>query len=148
MRILITFLIHITACAVYADTINHYMNIAENIPKMEIKADPQSQTWARSARNVLTITNETVAETLMQANETAKSQGKPLFCLPATVELTPKKMGELIEKAYRDVSSQRSDRDKLTVSQIAWVAVTQYYPCQASPAANAIGRVMQHVTSP
>lgn len=147
MRILITLLLSLTAATVCADTINHYMNIAENIPKMEIKADPQSQTWARSARNVLTITNETVAETLLQANETAKNQGKPLFCLPATVQLTPKKMGELIEKAYRDISSQRSDKDQLTVSQIAWIAVTQYYPCQASPAANAIGRVMQHVTS-
>lgn len=28
-----------------ADTINNYMNIANNIPQMEMKADPQAQAW-------------------------------------------------------------------------------------------------------
>ena len=39
-----------------ADTINNYIDIANNIPQMEIKADPQAQAWARSAHHILTIT--------------------------------------------------------------------------------------------
>ena len=132
-RILFPLLI-VASLSARADTIEHYMNIYDGIPKMEVKADPQSQAWARSARNVLSITCETVAETLLQANELAKNQGKPLFCLPIGVQLNAPTMNELIVQAYRSNSSQQSDKDKMTVSQIAWLAVSKSYPCQPQQA--------------
>ncbi|ARG98926.1 phosphatase [Legionella micdadei] len=106
------------------------MNISNNIPQMEMKADAQSQAWARSARNVLIITSESIAETLTQANELAKSQGRPLFCLPSNVNLDAATLNSLILKTYKEIPSQQSDKDKMTVSQIAWLGVTKTYPCQ------------------
>ena len=52
--------------AVHADTIKNYINIANNIPQMEIKADPQAQAWARSARQILNVTCESIQETILQ----------------------------------------------------------------------------------
>ena len=113
----------------YADTIDNYMNIANNIPQMEIKADPQAQAWARSARHVLTITCESIAETLIQANDNAKNQGKPLFCLPTGTQLNPILLNELIQQTYKELSSQQSDKNKMTVSQMAWLGINKRYPC-------------------
>jgi hypothetical protein len=117
---------------VYADTIDNYMKIANNIPVMEMKADNQAQAWARSARHVLTITCESIAETLIQANENAQQQGRPLFCLTPGVQLNPIVMNELIQQTYKEISSQQSDKDKMTVSQIALLGVSKKYPCQAT----------------
>lgn len=113
----------------FADTIDNYMNIANNIPQMEIKADPQAQAWARSARYVLTVTCESIAETILQANETAKNQGKPIFCLPQGVQLSSQVLNDLIQQTYKELSSQQSDKNKMTVSQIAWMGVSKRYPC-------------------
>ncbi len=115
-----------------SDTIGHYMNISNAIPQMEIKADSQSQAWARSARDVLTITTETLAETLLQANEIAQIKGKPLFCLPPNLHLNSTTMNNIILQTYRDISSQQSDKDKMSISQIAWLGITKTYPCQSA----------------
>lgn len=114
---------------VHADTINNYMNIAMNIPQMEVKADPQAQAWARSARHVLTITCESILETLIQTNEIAQSQGKPLFCLTSGTPLDSASLNELIQQTYKELSSQQSDKDKMTVSQVALLGVSKKYPC-------------------
>lgn len=113
----------------HADTMNHYMNIADQIPKMEMKADAKAQAWARSARTVLALTNETLAETLIQANDIAKLQGKPFFCLPAGITLNEATLNTIIQQTYRGISSQQSDKDKMTVSQLAWLGVMKTYPC-------------------
>ncbi|MCL9683279.1 phosphatase [Legionella maioricensis] len=131
MRLLLISLISFCS-GLHADTINNYMKIANNIPQMEIKADPQAQAWARSAHHVLTITCESIAETMIQANETAKSQGKPIFCLPAGTQLNSINLNELIQQTYKEISSQQSDKDKMTVSQIAWLGVSKQYPCQTN----------------
>lgn len=117
-----------------ADTIRNYMDIANNIPQMEMKADPQAQAWARSARHVLMITSESIQETLIQANETAKSQGHPIFCLPPSVQLNPLALNDLIQQTYNEISSQQSDKDSMTVSQVAWLGITKKYPCQTNAA--------------
>lgn len=114
---------------VYADTIDHYMNISNQIPQMELKADQQAQIWARSARHVLTITDETIAETLIQANDIARQQGYALFCLPPTVVLNADMVHKLIDKTYNGIPSRESDKDKMTISQIAWLGILQAYPC-------------------
>lgn len=125
--------------SLHADTINNYMNIANNIPQMEMKADPQSQAWARSARHVLTITSESIAETLIQANQTATQLGKPLFCLPYGMQLNPVTMNELIQQTYKETSSQRSDKETMTVSQVALLGVSKRYPCQPGAATANLG---------
>lgn len=126
---------------VHADTIKSYMNIANNIPQMEIKADPQAQAWARSARNVLAITCESIGETMLHANEIAQRQGSPLFCLPLGVQLDSVKLNELIQQTYKEISSQQSDKDSMTVSQVAWLGVTKQYPCGTSAAKAEMGHI-------
>lgn len=142
MRSLIFSVILLFSFYTQADTIDNYINISNNIPQMEMKADQQSQAWARSARNVLIITSESIAETLMQSNELAKSQGKPLFCLPANVNLDATTLNTLIIQTYKDIPSQQSDKDKMTVSQVAWLGVTKSYPCQQ----NKSNPQMQHMS--
>lgn len=119
-----------------ADTIEHYMNIANNIPQMEMKADPQSQAWARSARTILTLTCETIAETLILSNDSAKSQGTPLFCLPSGSQLSAEQLNNLIQETYRNISSQHSDKNNMTVSQVALLGVSKRYPCYGSKQQN------------
>lgn len=121
--------------SVHADTIKNYMNIANNIPQMEIKADPQAQAWARSARHVLTITCESIGETIIHANEIAQRQGTPMFCLPPGVQINSLQLNELIQQTYKEISSQQNDKDLMTVSQVAWLGVTKQYPCKNSTAA-------------
>ncbi len=143
MRILLISLLFFSHC-IHADTIKNYMNIADNIPQMEVKADPQAQAWARSARHVLTITCESIAETMIQANEIAKNQGNPIFCLPTSVQLDAPTLCELIRKTYKEISSQQSDKDSMTVSQVAWLGASKYYPCQQNTAAK---NEMTHVSA-
>lgn len=114
----------------YGDTIDHFMNIANNIPQMEMKADRESQAWARSARNILALTSESIAESLILANETATRSGQPLFCLPGNTHLTPDKVNQLIQQTYHEISSQQSDKNKMTVSQVALLGISKQFPCQ------------------
>lgn len=141
MRYLLISLIVISNC-LFADTINNYMNIANNIPQMEMKADPQAQAWARSARNIITVTTESIAETMTQANELARNHGKPIFCMPQGQQLNSVILDGIIQSTYRDLSSQQSDKNKMTVSQIAWLGITKKYPCQNSYASK---KDMAHV---
>jgi hypothetical protein len=157
MRQLLSCLIFMISVPAWSDTINNYMNIVSNIPTMEMKADANSQAWARSAKNVLTITNEGIAEALLEANRLAQSQGSPLFCLPNNTPLNADSMKVLIEKAYQTMPNVQTEKDKLTVSQVAWLAVTHDYPCKTiaqpnpynpnsppNPASSAPVSLMQH----
>lgn len=114
---------------IQADTIDHYMRIVHTVPKMAMRADPRSQAWARSARNILILTSESIGESLSLANDTVTQQGKPLFCLPPGVRLNGVMVNELIQQTYRDISSRQIDKDKMTVSQVALIGVTKLYPC-------------------
>ncbi len=116
----------------HADTIGRYINIANNIPKMEIKADKQAHTWARSARTILSLTSESIAETLILTNARANENGTPLFCLPAGITLNALLLNEVIQQTYRDISSQESDKNNMTVSEVAFIGITQKYPCAGS----------------
>lgn len=116
----------LTAQVSWSDAIGNYQRISQSIPKMEIKADEQSQAWARSARHVLTITNESIAETLLAMNEEAAKQGRPFFCVPQTQHLDAQNLGQLIAEASNNLKSNSA-----TVSQIAFAAVVKKYPCQS-----------------
>lgn len=113
----------------YADTMDHYMGIVNNIPKMEIKADGQAQIWAKSARNVVLLTCESVAESLTIANIAASRKNAPLFCLPPNVVLTGETLQNLLQQTYSEISSQEGDKSKMTVSEVALLAVSKTYPC-------------------
>lgn len=126
----ITLFLLIFSLGAHADTINHYINIANNIPQMEMKADQQSQAWARSARTMLTLTSETVLETLTIFNETAKQNGAPLYCVPNSEKLDATTLNELIQQTYRNISSLQSDKDNMTVSQVALIGLKNKYPCE------------------
>lgn len=141
-----TIFLFILSFTTYADTIEHFMNIANNIPKMEMKADPQSQAWARSARNILTLTCESISETLLIMNDAAKSQGSPLFCLPAGTQMNADNLNQLIQQTYRELSSQKSDKDKMTVSQVALLGISQHYPCKENSNQNAPVASFKHQT--
>lgn len=127
-----------------ADTIDHYMSIASNIPKMEMKADAQSQTWARSARNVLIITCESIAETMTQANKYAQKEGSPFFCLSDNKPLSANLLDELIQQTYKELPGPPSQKDKMTVSEIAWTAVRKHFPCKQS---SNYAKQMKHVNA-
>lgn len=126
------FLTGVFFCSSYAsaDTIEHFVNIANAIPQMELKADAESQVWARSARNVLNITSETVAETLTTSNQEATKLGKPLFCLPKGSKLDIAMMNQLLLDTYREMNNP--DKNQWTVSQVAWYAMHKRYPCTGS----------------
>ena len=142
----IIFLLLTMSASVYADTIDHYMNIVNNIPQMEMKADPQSQAWARSARNILALTSESIIESLVLANETASNAGKPLFCLPMSGKLSPEDVNNLIQQTYREISSQESDKNKMTVSQVALMGISKKYPCQSQTSqVERFNQALQHV---
>lgn len=147
MRSLIFSFILLCSCNLQADTIDNYMNISNNIPQMEMKADPQAQAWARSAHHVLTITNESIAETIIQANEIAKNQGKPIFCLPPNTTLDSATLKSIIQQTYTEISSQQSDKDKMTISQVAWLGVTKKFPCQGQGQQNVASNQMQHMST-
>lgn len=115
-----------------ADTIGRYMNIANNIPKMEMKADKQSHTWARSARTILSLTSESIAETLVLANEEAQAHGStPLYCLPEGVTLNALLLNEIIQETYREISSLERDKNDMTVSKVALIGINRKFPCQS-----------------
>lgn len=126
------YLLLLLATTAYADTIEHFMNINNNIPQMEMKADSQSQAWARSARNVLMLTCESIAETWQLANEAAAKNGTPFFCLPAGVQLNAITLNHLIQQTYQELSSHANDKNRMTVSQIALLGLSQHYPCQTA----------------
>ncbi|MCC5792258.1 MAG: phosphatase [Legionellaceae bacterium] len=125
----------------HSDSIANYMNIANAIPKMEIKADSQSQAWARSARNVLTITSESIAETILQANALARKNGRPLFCPPDTFTLNATNMDAIIKQQYQSLQSQSSGGEKMSVSDIAWQGLIKQFPCSKSASAARIEHV-------
>lgn len=149
MRLIPGLLLLLTSFVTSADTMDHYMEISNQIPQMEMKADPQSQAWVRSARSILVITNESIAETLIQANEQAKAQGAPLFCLPQGTVLNAATLNDIILKTYRDISSQQSDKDRMTVSQIARLGTIKTWPCkqQASPQQGFSTQGIQHMSN-
>jgi hypothetical protein len=129
MKCFIPLVLILTSITTHADTIGRYINIANNIPKMEMKADKQAHTWARSARTILSLTCESIAETLALTNQAAEARGTPFYCLPAGTTLNALLLNEIIQQTYREISSQESDKNNMTVSEVALIGVTQKYPC-------------------
>jgi hypothetical protein len=118
------------ALVAMSDTIGNYMRIASQIPQMEMKATPDAQAWARSARNVLAITTESIAETLNSLLATKTSRSSLMFCLPEGSVLTASSLNEIIQAYYK----KHTDTviDGMSVSQYSIVALKDVYPCQSN----------------
>lgn len=114
----------------FADTIDHYMNIANNIPQMELKADHASQAMARSSRTVLSLACDSIADSLLVANDIATKAKHPLFCLPPGVQLSATLLDELIRQAYNSNPQLKNATNPPTVSTVALTALEQHYPCK------------------
>jgi len=50
--------------------------------------------------------------------------------MPAGAKLEGSMLNTLIQNTYRDIPSQQSDKNAMTVSQVAWLAVNKNYSCQ------------------
>lgn len=130
VTLLMSILVNTCVCA---DTIEHYMNIANNIPKMSMKADAKAQAWAKSARNILTLTGETIAESLLLANQLAEKNKHPLFCPPKNYNPSGEDISQLIQQAYKNTSKQLNAKQNISVSEFALVSLQKKYPCAKGP---------------
>lgn len=146
MRYLVSVFLLFTVNSSNADTIANYMNIAENIPRMEMKADPKAQAWARSARNIITVTDESIAETIIAINDMATKQGRPLFCLGKD-NLNSAMLDGIIRQTYSEISSKSQEATKLTISQVALAGLQKKYPCQLSQREKQMQRVAKYTTN-
>lgn len=125
----------IAACAAlviaslsFADTIGKYAEIAQNIPKMSLKADEQAQAWARSAKSILAVTDETMAQTIQAMNQLAYKHNSPLLCLPQGNEVTPELIHETLEKI---IAHLRPEQSTQTISNILVQQLQDDFSCQA-----------------
>lgn len=137
MKKILFFIMSSITVICHADTIGHYMEIAKNLPRMEIKADAQAQAWARSARNVLLLTGESIWESLKATNEINTQNGRPLFCAPPNTVMTAESMVEIIQSTYETLSMNEAEKNNLTVAQIGLMGLQKKFPCQNSMMATA-----------
>lgn len=112
--------------SVWADTIGQFMTVANSISRIEMKADSESQAWARSARNILLLTSESIWESLNAANQANQNN---LFCVPKQETMSAENMTDLIKTTYLNLSMSEQEKNKLTVAQIGLIALQKKYPC-------------------
>lgn len=124
-----SFLVLLISTFAQADTINKYMQIEKSIPQMKLKTDARAQAWARASRNILTMADENIAQTITAMNELAKKQGHALLCLPAKDHLSGEKLHQLLLSYYQSLSIAKKQQNP-TVSEVALDALRKAYPCQ------------------
>ena len=127
----------------WADTIGQFMIVSENINRMEMKADSESQAWVRSARNVLLLTSESIWESLNIANQSAH-----LFCMPQDATMNAEAMTDLIKTKYQQIPGSDIDKNKLTVAQVGLMALQEKYPCKTMQSTSPQVTITHHGSSP
>lgn len=125
MRKLLLLIILVSA-NLQADTIDHYMNIAQSISKMEIKANPRAQAWARSARSIMILTCESIAQTMLEMNKTLP---QPMLC-PPDDKIAAAALDKLIQTTYKKLYAKDKKTASMSVSKIALHAAIAKYPCK------------------
>jgi hypothetical protein len=119
-----------------ADTILNYMTIANNIPTMSMKPDEQSQGWVRSAQRMLTLTDETLAQTVVAMNTVAAKQGHPIFCFPQGVLFDANTVHDIILKTYAELAkTQAALISTMPISDVLMLGMVSRYSCSPMPAA-------------
>ena len=130
MKKMFFLIVFFTFCKANADSIASYINISKQIPQMELKADAQSQTWAHSARTIITLTCDSILDSLTLANQEAKKQGVCLFDLPRGEVLNAEKLDEMIQDIHAHTNMQNEKLDQWSVSKVALLALQKHYPCE------------------
>ena len=110
----------------FADTLGKYASIARNIPSMELKADAQSQAWARSARSVLGVTDEAIAQSVVAMNLLALKNGTPLICAPPETKIDTAMIHTILAK---HIASMPADDVSRSISEVVVTILTNQYPC-------------------
>ena len=123
--ILLSFLLTILSTA-YSDTIGKYASIAKEIPKARLTADPKSQAWARSARSILNVTEETLAQTIQSMQALASKHNTPLLCLPAGQQIDNNLIHHTLEQLVNNFSPKDADK---SISQAVIEQLEAQYPC-------------------
>lgn len=122
-----------------ADTIAKYANIAKSIPAAKLKADQKAQTWARSARSILDVTEESIAQTIQAMQQLAAKQGKPLFCLKNDADINTAQIHQILESKIQSLAA--ADANK-TISEVVIEALASNYPC---PNSNSASNISHHL---
>lgn len=110
----------------FADTLGKYASIARNIPSMELKADAQSQAWARSARSVLGVTDEAIAQSVVAMNLLALKNGTALICYPPETKIDTPMIHTILAK---HIASMPADDANRSISEVVVTILTNQYPC-------------------
>lgn len=116
----------------YADKIIKFMNVANSIPRMEMKPDANSQAWAKSARNILLLTAESIWESLYSANQANTQAGAALFCVAKQEDMNAEQMTDLIKDTYQHLSMSDDEKNQLSVAQVALIGLQQKYGCNST----------------
>lgn len=112
----------------FADTIGRYAGIAKSIPEASLKADPKSQAWAHSARTILNVAEESIAESIAAVQTAANQLNRPIFCLPKDQSINT----ELIHQILEQKVSQLKEADATkNLSDVVVASLTEKYPCQS-----------------
>lgn len=121
--------------SLFADTLGKYASIAKNIPSMELKADAQSQAWARSARSVLAVTDEAIAQSVVAMNSLGLKNGTPLICSPPDTQIDTSMIHNILSKYISTMAAEDANK---SISEVVVTILTNQYPCHQM-ARNRIG---------
>ena len=112
-----------------ADTIGKYAGIAKGIPQASLKADPQSQAWARSARSILEVTEETIAQTIQSVQSFAAKRNIQVFCLPAGMKIDNSLIHQILERSITNLSAAEANKN---ISEVVTEQLETQYPCKSN----------------
>lgn len=120
-----------TIASAQADTIGNYMTIVNNIPEMSVKPDEQSQAWVRSARSMIGLADQTMAQTILSMNAVAAKQGSPIYCFPANFNLDAAAVDDIIQKTYGEWVKSQQASPSMPASDVLLAGMAQY-ACSSS----------------
>ena len=122
-------LLSFVSLSISADTIEKYVGIAKSIPQSRLKADPKAQAWAHSARTVLDVTEETLAQTIVSMQALSLKQNSPIFCLPNGKSIDTGLVHQILEQSVARLAS--TDFNK-TISEVVVENLASAYPCNSA----------------
>lgn len=126
MKVRLLLALCLLPCCLLADTLGKYAGIAKSIPQARLKADPQSQAWARSARSILDVTEETIAQTIQSMQALALQQQQAIFCLPQGQSLDTAKVHQVLEQLIANINETEA---KQTISEAVIAKLAADYSC-------------------
>jgi len=116
-----------------ADTMAKYASIAKNIPVARLSIKPKAQAWARSARSIFDITEETIAQTIESMQAIALKNQRPIYCMHDSKKLDGALVHQILEPMINNLPAKYSNR---TISDVVVEKLISMYPCHAINKAN------------